>query len=100
MCVCNVCVCVCVSQGVYPDVSVFNRMMDTYANERRLGDVVSLLTDMTQRAKLQPNGNTYRILLQACQRTDQAALAFDIFAVMKLNRVIIHNEVRTHGPCI
>ncbi len=80
-------------QGVYPDLSVYNRLMDWSASQRRLGDVVSLLSDMTRRAGLAPNCNTYRVLLNACQLTDQAALAFEVFAVMKLHRVTIDSEV-------
>eukprot|EP00983_Pelagomonas_calceolata_P038204 1136707-Pelagomonas_calceolata.AAC.6 len=40
-------------QGIYPALSLFNNLMDWYAGELRLGDVVRLLTDMTQHAKLQ-----------------------------------------------
>ena len=43
----------CNTQGIYPSLSLFNNLMDWYANELRLGDVVRLLTDMTQHARLQ-----------------------------------------------
>ena len=74
-------------------LSQFNRLMDWYASERRFGDVVSLLNDMTQQAKLRPNLNTFRVLLNACQKADQAALAFEVFAVMKAQKVAILQEV-------
>lgn len=43
---------------------------------------------------LQPNMNTYRVLLNACQRTDQGALAFEIYAVMRSKRLPILQDVR------
>ncbi|KAJ9522973.1 hypothetical protein QJQ45_023772, partial [Haematococcus lacustris] len=82
----------CAAKGVYPELSQFNRLMDWYAGERRFGDVVSLLTDMTQRAMRTPNLNTYRVLLNACQRADQGALAFEVFALMKANKVPVLQE--------
>ena len=45
-------------------------------------------------ACLQPNMNTYRVLLNACQRTDQGALAIEIYEVMKAKRLPILQEVR------
>ncbi|KXZ51095.1 hypothetical protein GPECTOR_14g78 [Gonium pectorale] len=78
----------CARQGVYPVVSQYNRMMDVYASECRFGDVVSLLCDMVA-ADRQPNLNTYRILINAATLTDQANLAFQIFALMHANRIQI-----------
>ena len=37
----------------------------------------------------QPNLNTYRIIINACAFTDQAGLAFQIFALMHANKVQI-----------
>ncbi|GFH18793.1 uncharacterized protein HaLaN_15654, partial [Haematococcus lacustris] len=87
----------CAAKGVYPELSQFNRLMDWYAGERRFGDVVSLLTDMTQRAMRTPNLNTYRVLLNACQRADQGALAFEVFALMKANKVPVLQEKKDVG---
>lgn len=58
----------------------------------RFGEVVSLLTDMTA-AGLSPNLNTYRILINACQRAGQAGLAFQIFALMHGNKIKVLQEV-------
>ena len=68
-------------------------MMDWYASEAHLGDVVSLLGDMTQRAGLVPNLNTYRTLLNACQRTGQGQLALEVYAAMRAKRVPLLQEV-------
>ncbi|GLI62167.1 hypothetical protein VaNZ11_004747 [Volvox africanus] len=77
-----------VRQGVYPVLSQFNRMMDVYASECRFGEVVSLLSDMVG-AGCSPNLNTYRIIINACVFTDQAGLAFQVFALMHANKVQI-----------
>lgn len=58
----------------------------------RFGEVVSLLTDMTA-AGVSPNLNTYRIIINACQRAGQAGLAFQVFALMHGNHVkILQNK--------
>lgn len=36
----------CAQQGVYPEVSQFNRLMDWYTEQGRFGEVVSLVCDM------------------------------------------------------
>jgi len=86
----------CAAQGVYPQVSQYNRLMDWYASQHHLGDVVTLLSDMTRRARHKPNLNTYRVLLNACNKAEQGALAFDIFAVMKAQRIPILQEKFAH----
>ncbi len=43
----------------------------------RFGEVVSLLSDMVAAGR-QPNLNTYRIIINACEFTDQAGLAFQV----------------------
>eukprot|EP00198_Chlamydomonas_reinhardtii_P001964 XP_001691300.1 protein with PPR repeats [Chlamydomonas reinhardtii] len=78
----------CAKQSVYPVPSQFNRMMDVYASEFRFGEVVSLLCDMVAAGR-QPNLNTYRIIINACEVTDQAGLAFQVFALMHANKVHI-----------
>lgn len=45
----------------------------------RFGEVVSLLSDMVAAGR-QPNLNTYRIIINACEFTDQAGLAFQVRA--------------------
>ncbi|EFJ49645.1 hypothetical protein VOLCADRAFT_104228 [Volvox carteri f. nagariensis] len=75
-------------QKVYPVLSQFNRMMDVYASECRFGEVVSLLSDMVAAGR-SPNLNTYRIIINACAFTDQAGLAFQVFALMHANKVQI-----------
>ena len=54
----------------------------------RFGEVVSLLCDMVAAGR-QPNLNTYRIIINACEVTDQAGLAFQVFALMHANKVHI-----------
>lgn len=54
----------------------------------RFGEVVSLLSDMVA-AGCSPNLNTYRIVINACAFTDQADLAFQVFALMHANKVQI-----------
>jgi pentatricopeptide repeat protein len=85
-------------QGVYPDVSQFNRLLDWLAGEGRFGDVVSLLSDMTLKAGHAPNVNTYRILLNACQRAGQAALALEVYGHMKAKRMPVLQEVSITIP--
>ncbi len=70
-----------------PHISQFNSLMESYAWQFRLGDVVAVLTHMVA-AGIAPNANTYRILLLACQRADQAELAFEVYTVMRLNKVL------------
>ncbi len=50
-------------------------------------------------ARAQPNMNTFRILLNACQRTDQGALAFEVYEIMKARRLPILQEVRGPACC-
>ncbi len=82
---------------MYPDLSPYNRLMDWLASEGRFGDVVSLFTDLAQRAGHTPNVNTYRILFNACQRAGQAGLAMELFFIMKAKRVAIQQPVRGGG---
>lgn len=70
-------------QGVYPSRAQYNALMERYAVNSDLTVVVSLLSDMVRLAGLQANANTYRILFRACQRTDQAELAFEVWSIMK-----------------
>lgn len=59
------------SRGVYPSAAQYNALMEQYARNFRLGEVAMLLQDMMGPAGLTPTVNTYRVLLIACQRTDQ-----------------------------
>jgi len=82
----------CALHGVYPQLSQFNRMMDTYAQQSRFGEVISLACDMVH-AGYKPNLNTYRILINACQRADQAQLALEVYAIMRAKRIpILQNK--------
>ena len=40
-----------------------------------------------------PNLNTYRILINACQRADQAQLAIEVYATMRAKRIPILQKV-------
>ena len=42
------------------------------------GDVVSLVEDMVD-MRLKPDGYTYAAVLNACQRANEAELAFEVF---------------------
>ena len=53
------------------------------SKERRLGEVVSLVRDMVLVAKVAPNKHTFSRLLDACDKLDQAELAFELLTVMK-----------------
>lgn len=70
------------AHGVFPAQSQFNALMEAYAVRWHIGDVVSLLGDMC-RAGVAPSVNTYRVLLRACGRADQAELAFEVLNVMR-----------------
>jgi pentatricopeptide repeat protein len=73
-------------RGIAPHVSQFNALMEQYARDGRLGDVLDILTHMAA-AGTAPNANTYRVLLAACCRADQAELAFEVYNVMRLTKV-------------
>ena len=60
--------------------------------EFRFGEVVSLACDMV-RSGHAPNLNTYRILINACQRADQAQLAIEVYATMRAKKIPILQEV-------
>ncbi len=66
--------------------------------ESRFGEVVSLTCDMVK-AGLAPNLNTYRIIINACQRADQAQLAIEVYAVMRAKKIPILQKVRL-GACL
>ncbi|GAX74542.1 hypothetical protein CEUSTIGMA_g1991.t1 [Chlamydomonas eustigma] len=74
--------------GVYPEISQYNRMLDWYATQSRFGDVVSLVCDMVRSGRA-PNLNTYRTIINACQRADQAQLALEVYATMRARRIPI-----------
>ena len=40
-----------------------------------------------------PNLNTYRILINACQRADQAQLAIEVYATMRAKKIPILQKV-------
>ncbi len=61
------------ARGVLPHISQYNALMEQYAHACKLGDVMMLLSEMIKVAGLQPNANTFRILLMACQRADQVS---------------------------
>ena len=65
--------------------------------EFRFGEVVSLACDMV-RSGHAPNLNTYRILINACQRADQAQLAIEVYATMRAKKIPILQEVRGWRP--
>ena len=67
-------------------------MMECYTSESRFGEVVSLACDMVRSGRA-PNLNTYRILIKACQRADQAQLAIEVYATMKANKIPILQKV-------
>ncbi len=68
------------------------RMLDWYATEYHFGDVVSLVSDMVRGGRA-PNLNTYRIVINACQRAGQAQLALEVFSVMRAKKIPILQEV-------
>eukprot|EP00878_Enallax_costatus_P031002 GHUV01033828.1.p1 GENE.GHUV01033828.1~~GHUV01033828.1.p1 ORF type:complete len:253 (+),score=59.18 GHUV01033828.1:270-1028(+) len=71
-----------IARGVPPHISQYNALLEQYALRYQLGNVVSLLTNMVG-GGIAPNANTFRILLLACQRADQAELAFELYQIMK-----------------
>lgn len=73
-----------------------DRLMDLYADQSRFGEVVTLLCDMVRSGGV-PNLNTYRILINACQRADQAQLAIEVYASLRSKRIPILQKVR--GSC-
>ena len=68
-------------------------MLDWYATEFRFGDVVSLVSDLVRGGR-SPNLNTYRIIINACQRASQPQLALEVYAVMRAKKIPILQEVR------
>ncbi len=71
----------------------YQRMLDWYASQSRFGDVVSLVCDMVKSGRT-PNLNTYRIIINACQRADQAQLAVEVYATLKSHRIPILQKAR------
>jgi pentatricopeptide repeat protein len=70
------------ARSVVPHISQYNALMEQYALRFRLGTVVSLLGQMVE-AGVKTNANTFRILVLAAQRADQAELAFELYQVAK-----------------
>jgi pentatricopeptide repeat protein len=85
------------ARGIAPHISQFNALMEQYAQEARLGDVLDILTHMSS-AGVAPNANTYRILLHACQRADQAELAFEVYNVMRVTKVPV-KDLNAQAAC-
>lgn len=77
-----------ITQEVYPEISQYNRMLDWYASQARLGEVVSLVCDLVKSGRV-PNLNTYRIILNACQRSEQGQLALAVFSLLRSKRIPI-----------
>lgn len=87
------------ARSVVPHISQYNALMEQYALRFRLGTVVSLLGQMVE-AGLKTNANTFRILVLAAQRADQAELAFELYQVAKARgylRRVRHAEMGRQG---
>lgn len=65
-------------QGRAPSLQAMNNLINAHSRACRLGDVVSLVEDLVA-AGMRPDAFTFAAILNACQRTNEAELAFDVY---------------------
>lgn len=64
--------------GLVPSMLAFNNLINAHGRAGRLGDAVSLVKDLIG-AGLKPDAFTFAAILNACQRANEAELAFDVY---------------------
>jgi pentatricopeptide repeat protein len=64
--------------GHVPSLLAFNNLINAHGRAGRLGDAIALLRDLAA-AKLKPDAFTFAAVLNACQRANEAELAFDVY---------------------
>ncbi len=65
-------------QGRAPSLQALNNLINAHGRACRLGDVVSLVQDLAA-AGMRPDAFTFAAILNACQRANEAELAFDVY---------------------
>lgn len=65
-------------QGRAPSLQAMNNLINAHSRACRLGDVVSLVEDLVA-AGMRPDAFTFAAILNACQRANEAELAFDVY---------------------
>ena len=65
-------------QGRAPSLPALNNLINAHGRASRLGDVVSLVEDLAA-AGMRPDAFTFAAILNACQRANEAELAFDVY---------------------
>lgn len=65
-------------QGRAPSLPALNNLINAHARACRLGDVVSLVQDLVA-GGMKPDGFTFAAVLNACQRANEAELAFEVY---------------------
>lgn len=81
------------SQGIVPHLHAWNALINAHARAMRLGDVVSLVSDMME-ANVAPDSFTFAGILTACHRCEECELALDVYRTMRLRKVKL-DEVHT-----
>ena len=65
-------------KGAAPSLPALNNLINAHSRACRLGDVVSLVEDLVA-VGMRPDMFTFAAILNACQRANEAQLAFDVY---------------------
>ncbi|CAL8460572.1 g101 [Coccomyxa elongata] len=79
-------------QGRAPSLQAMNNLINAHSRACRLGDVVSLVEDLVA-AGMRPDAFTFAAILNACQRANEAELAFDVYRMMKQRGHVVDEAV-------
>ncbi|KAL3134957.1 hypothetical protein ABBQ32_007917 [Trebouxia sp. C0010 RCD-2024] len=82
----------CIQAGLQPDAYAYNALINAYGCGLQFGKAVSLVQDMV-RGGLQPDQFTFTAILNACQRANEAEVAFEVFRLMQQHKIMVDDAV-------
>ncbi|KAF3327099.1 pentatricopeptide repeat-containing protein MRL1 [Carex littledalei] len=76
------------SRKIIPTVSMMNALITSLCEDGQILKSIAIIDEM-KKVGVQPNDITYSVLIIACEKKDEAEMAFDLFEEAKASKVAI-----------
>ncbi|DBB18556.1 TPA: hypothetical protein ACH3X3_000188 [Trebouxia sp. C0006] len=77
-----------VKSGLHPDIHAYNALINAYGCDFQFGKAVSLTEGMVK-SGTKPDQFTFTAIVAACQRANEAEIAFEVFRLMRQKKIVL-----------
>ncbi|KAL0041133.1 hypothetical protein WJX77_005807 [Trebouxia sp. C0004] len=77
-----------VKSGLHPDIHAYNALINAYGCDFQFGKAVSLTEGMVK-SGTKPDQFTFTAIVAACQRANEAEVAFEVFRLMRQKKIVL-----------